>query len=197
MASKTFPLHSALKAQTHDAHMKMHRHPLLSPLQDKSISSPEYFGILRAFYEFHAAYEKAFKDIDRKFEHEFCPVDMLEKDFDALSLSRPEIVHMADVKDTCFSSYIGYLYVKQGSTLGGQYISAQLQKNLGLIKGENLFYFNGYGSDNGNIWRSFLSYIEDQSPHVKEEVAVKAAKNVFHDMDAFFKVKYTQSAGEA
>lgn len=188
-------LHQLLKSETHDAHMQMHEHPLLLPLQRADITMEKYNNILRAFYAFYQNYEDGFQDINPKYTHELKPIDLLQHDFSALSMQIPTDNQNASTLKSCFSEYLGYLYVKQGSTLGGQYISAQLKKNLGLVKGENLFFFNGYGSDTGKRWQEFLVYLNEMTDKIDENKVVSAARSVFNDMKQMFDQHY-KAAGQ-
>lgn len=189
-------LHQLLKSETHDAHIQMHEHPLLLPLQRADITMEKYNNILRAFYAFYQNHEDGFHGVDEKYAHALQPIVLLHRDFSALSLGVPTITNQQDRgQKSCFSEYLGYLYVKQGSTLGGQYISAQLKKNLGLVKGESLFFFNGYGSDTGKRWQEFLVYLNEMTDKIDENKVVSAARSVFNDMKQMFDQHY-KAAGQ-
>ncbi|WP_034383842.1 biliverdin-producing heme oxygenase [Deinococcus sp. YIM 77859] len=50
---------------------------------------------------------------------------------------------------------LGALYVLEGSTLGGQVLSRQLQARLALTPKRGLRYFSGYGPQTGAMWLAF------------------------------------------
>jgi heme oxygenase len=74
---------------------------------------------------------------------------------------------------------IGCLYVLEGATLGGQFISRHLAK-LGIGPTSGGLFFNGYGAKTGEMWKSFQTSAalycttEDQI-----ELAVTGAKATF------------------
>ncbi len=76
-----------------------------------------------------------------------------------------------------YSRFTGYLYVKQGSTLGGRVISKHLRNNLGLVEGKTNHFFAGFGEDTGLRWKSFLSLLED--PGIDTEEATAQAVSTF------------------
>lgn len=55
---------------------------------------------------------------------------------------------------------LGYLYVMEGSTLGGQLISRELNKRFGLTPDRGAAYFSGYGEDTRAMWESFRDRME-------------------------------------
>jgi heme oxygenase len=94
--------------------------------------------------------------------------------------SRPALPHFKSP-----ASVLGCLYVVEGSTLGGQFLSAHFQKSLGLKPGEGLSYFSGYGAQTGKMWRSFLAFLEEQSqshPEWTDEI-LASANNTFEKME--------------
>ena len=170
--------------------MRLHRHQRLQPLSGE-ISLPQYKDILKAFYGFYEFQEKRFAEFHGIFDDEATPLVWLEKDFAELKMDRPAptsgigggLREKAD-QAADYAEYIGYLYVKQGSTLGGQVISAHLKKELGLEKGRSIFFFNGYGRKTGEVWRGFLEFLENQEESIAAGDVVKSAKCVFSDLDA-------------
>jgi len=54
----------------------------------------------------------------------------------------------------------GWLYVLEGSTLGGQLIKRQVQERLGLGAQNGCQFFSSYGAEVGPMWRSFGQSLE-------------------------------------
>lgn len=175
--------------------MRLHEHTLLKPLQG-AITKDQYIQILEAFYNFYKAWEPIFAPFSGRFEEEINPLALLERDFEVFKHTPRK--HSADIfldingggteiGDIDLSAYVGYLYVKQGSTLGGQVISKHLKKELGLKKDETIFYFNGYGERTGDVWRSFTIFLEQsEKSDVDCKKALSYARKAFISMEEGF-----------
>ncbi|MFL5814989.1 MAG: biliverdin-producing heme oxygenase [Bdellovibrionia bacterium] len=88
----------------------------------------------------------------------------------------------------CFrspASVLGCLYVMEGSTLGGQFLSAHFEKSLGLNSEAGLSYFSGYGAQTGKMWRSFLSFLEEHAQRYPEwtDEILSSANETFEKME--------------
>jgi heme oxygenase len=76
---------------------------------------------------------------------------------------------------------LGWLYVLEGSTLGGQLIKRQVQERLGLGAHNGCQFFSSYGAEVGSMWRSFGQSLESfcqANPNCREEV-VESAETAF------------------
>ena len=149
------PLDS-LRAACGEMHEKLHLHPLLKPLTQADITLVDYHWILRAF-------DMAYRHMEsrRRVRSDRMPdapvlqwlaQDMklhgLSPEFSSLQVPYPAV--------DSFPKLAGYLYVKQGSTLGGRVISKQLAKHLGLSDGGTNHFFAGYGDETGQQWKRFM-----------------------------------------
>jgi heme oxygenase len=85
-----------------------------------------------------------------------------------------------------FSQYVGYLYVKQGSTLGGQVLCRHLQTNIGLSPNNGLRFFYGFGEHTRQHWLDVLRYFEDRKAEVNISTAVTSACNHFRQLQILF-----------
>ncbi|MCH2547655.1 MAG: biliverdin-producing heme oxygenase [Alphaproteobacteria bacterium] len=171
-------LHNALKEATHEQHEALHQHPLLKGLATGKISRLQWLKALQAFYCFYRVYEPAMQNYA---QFEQAPVmQWLEQDLQNLALNIPsEINSFPLVQIDDISKAVGYLYVKQGSTLGGQVISKKLRHSLGLEAGKEQMFFYGYGSETGKKWKLFLSQISEIENNIDREVTINTARLLF------------------
>ena len=51
---------------------------------------------------------------------------------------------------------LGYMYVIEGSTLGGQMILKHIKMVLGFDEHKGALFFGGYGNETGKRWKEFL-----------------------------------------
>lgn len=178
-------LHQRLKEETRAAHEALHTHPLLMPLGEGELTLAHYSRALEGFYQFYSHFEEAAAPCAST-DFVSAPVlHWLEKDFSVLDMQpEREIIHYFKSEIHDMADYLGYLYVKQGSTLGGQLISKHIHTHIHLAPGEEQFFFYGFGKETGPRWKAFLSYLEQQEGTVDDERVILAANAVFADMAA-------------
>lgn len=126
---------------------------------------------------FHAAYRqteqaKPESDIADSPVMEWLEADMACHGVTPLTWSSPAL--SLDTE----SKLWGYLYVKQGSTLGGQFISKQLKNHLNIDADQNRF-FNGYGAQTGMQWRQFKDAITARESSLNPAEVIATAKVSF------------------
>ena len=77
----------------------------------------------------------------------------------------------------------GYLYVLEGSTLGGQIITKLLKKNVQLLPAIPTRYFNAYGKQTRKYWDAFLKSLIDQDFNdIQKENLVTSAIDTFSNL---------------
>jgi heme oxygenase (biliverdin-IX-beta and delta-forming) len=96
--------------------------------------------------------------------------------FPGSTLMCPDIVAILNVAQA-----FGCLYVLEGSTLGGQIISRQLQAKLALTPENGCAFFSSYGPRVGQMWKVFGERLEmfcSDHPESREQI-VQAALATF------------------
>lgn len=165
---------SQLRQACDDQHQALHIHPLLEPLDRGAITLDRYKAILAMFY---AAYEQTEQHKPRNGLPDSPVIEWLKADMHAhavppLGWSSPALKLDTD------SKLIGYLYVKQGSTLGGQRISKHLQDALSLGPADNQFFY-GYGDKTGARWRRFKDKLESIEDSLQHDEVIATAQSAF------------------
>ncbi|WP_416396362.1 biliverdin-producing heme oxygenase [Allohahella sp. A8] len=186
--SSTSRLAAELRQATETVHLRLHHHPMLTQLHETSLSLQGYGTVLGAFHTFYSIWEPRLSRAGLAFAHEATPLDWLAKDFAVLGLqhspyaAQPENDHAA----MSGSEAIGYLYVRQGSTLGGQRISRHIQQQLGLTPGRDQFFFHGFGKRTGFFWKDFLRFLEEAelSGEIDIDAAAASAVSAFENLEA-------------
>lgn len=179
-----------LRSETRDVHEALHVHPLLAPMVSPGMTLQDYRYALLAF-------ERFYRTMEPQAPVAGAPVlEWLKADMDSqklmpidLSIDLPEL-------DTP-SKLWGYLYVKQGSTLGGSVISKTLRRYLGLQPLTDQRFFAGYGDENGKRWQKFIENLFASAPslHANEtvETALACFQGVANICDAVLCLKDAQN----
>ncbi|MBB5438890.1 heme oxygenase [Pedobacter sp. AK017] len=72
---------------------------------------------------------------------------------------------------------LGALYVIEGSTLGGKYISQMISQQLNIPVDEGLSFFNGYGESTMEMWARFKDYLNKEAIADEQQADVIEAAN--------------------
>lgn len=192
MHAKSSSLRERLREETDTVHQSLHRNPGLHQLIGGQSSIGLYQNVLKVFYQYYRALEGSFDFVapELRFPYEAQPLQWLAKDFSVQKFANQFSAFHAvpdNMVPNCLEAYLGYLYVKQGSTLGGQAISKQLKKNLGLEPGETQFFFYGFGNQTSVYWKEFLEYLGQLESKLDKDLVVIAAQTYFQLLDAAFR----------
>jgi heme oxygenase len=82
---------------------------------------------------------------------------------------------------------IGALYVMEDSTLGGKAISKMISQQLNLPMNIALSFFEGYGSNNENMWNGFKRAIDKLDLNEADQaVVIQSANDTFLQFGNWF-----------
>ena len=105
-------------------------------------------------------------------------VPALERDMAALKAAPPADAPLALPAGR--SEALGFLYVLEGSTLGGRVIDKQLR--VRGLSSEGLSFFQGYGEATGARWKAFCAVLERADD---KAAAARGARSAFAQMEAW------------
>jgi len=169
-----------LREATAREHQSVERH---MPLIDPGLTLAVYADVLSCLYTVIAGWDR--------WSGQHCPADLtvlmegrqragwLEADLRALGVTVPECLPL-DIAglDTERASFLGAMYVVEGSTLGGQYIANALEPRLGLSKEHGTAYFRSYGTDTARRWKEFQAILA-QVDDAETDAVIAGAKRMF------------------
>ena len=167
-----------IKSETLEEHQQAEAQllPFLNSIQTRA----QYIQLLQSFLQFYQPFENL---IHAALTPEQLP-DLHERRHahrllsDLRELNAAEGLLPVPVRDTLTAPGAwGALYVQEGSTLGGQYISRLLLKNEALrLTPAQVSFFSGYGSQTGTRWKLFQESLNKQRD---EDAIIAAAKHTF------------------
>jgi len=87
---------------------------------------------------------------------------------------------------TGIPSLLGYLYVVEGSTLGGQFIVKKLRIKYGFTGDEGCLFFNGYSDKTAGIWDEFCCFLNEYHfDEAQENAVIRSACDTFEKLSAW------------
>ncbi len=178
-------LHETLKQATLPNHNELEQLMFVNEIMNGSLSLQQYTEILITNYIVHNLYEE---DLFDKLSPQMAGKLQTEKrkktnallaDLQELQITPP----VAKKEDTTFkksdAEILGALYVLEGATLGGSVIVKRLKTNPNLSNlNLNFHYYQIYGSELINNWKSFCEIL-NQQPEETFEATVAGAKKMF------------------
>jgi len=176
----------ALRHHTREQHEALHTHPLLSGLSDTSLTLADFHHILLAFEAYYSHAEAAClagwpEDVPNAPVLTWLGSDLAQHGLESRAHSIAFVHPPIDTR----SKLVGYLYTKQGSTLGGHVISKHLERQLRLIPRLDQWFFAGYGHDNGANWKKFTTHLDDLSDALNPEEVLASARQSFETIAWF------------
>lgn len=183
-------IRSLLKEKTQSQHTHVENTPLLKKITEKNITLAEYIQLLKKLYGYIYQCERTILSI------KFCNLihgrektDLLIKDLTDLQSMDQSIQIAQQNSDTPILSQkldiLGYLYVIEGSTLGGQVISKILSNLLDLSPKHGLHYFYGYGSHTKKKWDEICIQLNTISSEPEMNAVITSANNTFETLSAW------------
>ncbi|MNS34629.1 Heme oxygenase [compost metagenome] len=186
----TLTLRGALKAHTGALHERLEAGlDLTGPHLDRE----RYAAMMARFHGFYAALEPALLEAawpDHGVVYaERLKTPALRRDLAAFGTT-PDAVDQLPVCEALPrvdtpARRLGCMYVLEGSTLGGQFLSRHFATALGLTPETGCAFFSGYGPATGPRWAAFVKLLDAlDSPDTRAE-ALEAALETFEKLEAW------------
>lgn len=185
LSSAESAIHQRLKQATQQSHDNLES---CLPLLDSGLSWARYRSIMEQFYGFYGPLEARNLRTSPSWLHEELlnrrKVPWLIEDLTHLGLARLEIGCLPLCEDIppirTEAELLGSLYVVEGATLGGHVVSRCLSQSLGEGSVGCSQFFQSYGADVPQKWRSFLELLSQRiNSAEQEEQAVRMACATF------------------
>ncbi len=131
-------------------------------LASGALTVERYRRTLERFFGYYRPLEEAIHAIDGWAESgldlgERRKAGLLEADLRALGVGTPDDLPRCRNLPPCgrTAAAFGCLYVLEGATLGGQFISRHVRQTLGVTPETGGRFFHGYGGRTGAMWQAF------------------------------------------
>lgn len=190
-------LHNALRIATLPWHDQIDRHPMLARLLSQKLTESQYHHSLMVLYLFHQPVHTILTQMllrhfpDAHYALPNRPA-WLEQDLAQFQVhSKPLLnahskgVPPGDWARSHFltpTAMLGWLYVVEGSALGGEIICTHVRQNLKDSPRIGTHFFEGMGTQTAAQWRSFWDFAAAYCPSTGIEFAAQAAANLFEQL---------------
>jgi len=148
-------------------------------------NTQDYIDLLQLFYSYFGGLEKL---IDEQLDQSRLPdydqrrkSSSLANDIIALGGTPQEMADSAALPAISNTlQAMAALYVIEGSTLGGKFISKMIAQQLHINDGTGLSFFNSYGNNTDVMWNTFKDVLNTQSTSAQENnVVIETANDTF------------------
>lgn len=176
------PVHGRLREATHLQHEALERR---SNVLGRIVAPDARRTLVEGFHRLHASLEPGLArwldDVESLDFEERRRAPWLVRDLEVLA-GRVEIDPAAPAPGSRLEA-LGWLYVLEGSTLGGRVIRKQVAASDGGMDG--LGFLDPYGARQGERWKSFLAVLEREARSEGDvETVVAGARNAFRYAEA-------------
>lgn len=173
-----------LRASTSQIHKELDS--WLMPVFRQVNDTATYEQVLKAFYDYYTpVMEMVSGEIDTQYLPDFAQrrkPELILNDLDAINkknnfISQPP-ASLPVISNA--SEAFGALYVLEGSTLGGVFLSRLLAENMNITDNSGLSFFYGYGKESREKWTVFIEQINlFAAERGNEEAILRAACDTF------------------
>jgi heme oxygenase len=180
-----------LRQGTRVIHEQLHHHPSFAELMDETIALPGYYALLTRLFGYHHGLELALDAAVFPERRQAPPVDRrsqrLLQDLEELGPSGSDPAPLTQtVKLDAIKSYgawLGVLYVREGSMMGGRALAAKLDHLFGSqLSGRR--FFQGGGGD-GAAWQRLCRAMDALDEPAAQDQALQAAVASFELFDTW------------
>lgn len=170
----------ALKEQTREAHNQVEAVSYSNNIMDGILNLKQYTTIIIANYIFNKGIEDIAYPViiesgmaDRFELVSRSKTNLLLADLEHLGIGADDVDTFYP-KITTIEQALGYLYVAEGSTLGGAVIARALAKNQNLQSVTSYGFYGCYGENVGTMWKNFIIAMESSAPRINNNPAIVA-----------------------
>jgi heme oxygenase len=184
-----------LRSGTRDLHGLIETNPLHRAIVDGTVTRAGYLRLLQRMYGVHCRFEywAGLRTEWSQFGFDFGErrrLALLERDLKALDFVSASALPAAPLplEEVGFPFLLGYLYVLEGSTLGGQIMCRLIQRHLGLTPDSGSAYFHSCGALVGARWRACQELLSRAgAPSSAADEIVGGARDAFIRIDSWLR----------
>jgi len=178
-----------LKEKTAVYHKEIEDKLESNKLFNSTFTDKNYYKMLQVNHIFLKSYEDSIKeflnekDLENLALTKLNKLSLIQQDINELGLEELNVPKQFELQNR--AEAIGALYVIEGSMLGGNVIAKTLKK-YPFLENKSFIYFGHYGENLGQIWKTFIGYINQEFTTEEEQQQVfEGAKKAYEDLISF------------
>lgn len=188
------PIMDWLRRETQEQHTRVEALPFFRVLAARELPLASYGGLLHALATVYAVFEQELMQAQHPrlvavWDGALGKLPLIQRDLAALQLHRLPEMPAAELQAHLLAQHIrqrahnepvsllGYLYVLDGSTLGGMVVQAQVARAFGLRRSTGLAYLSSYGTATKAHWTTFSQRMNTALTDMAEQHRVVTAAN--------------------
>lgn len=184
-------LRERLKKSTSGLHVTLEKTSLAQSLANATISRPQYEKYLLALSLFHGDVELMILKMGEWKHYDLdislhLRLPLLLADIKALKIIPPRPINIPDLEMSIdFPTAVGVMYVLEGSTMGGRFLSQRLTHLCDDNGIPATRYFQAYGEETMKRWQEYCLFLDrfgTEHPEMEDRV-VDAACTMFVYME--------------
>ncbi len=183
-----------LKEATSQQHLLLESNVLLSGLVSADITLHQYYCYLFLMKHIQLSYENEVLKVmaeqlplwPYRKSSAVIAEDLARINYTPAGVAKPAIEKF--YVDTDVPGYVlGFMYVMEGSRLGGKVIYKNIHRTLGFNENDGAKYVADYGFNTGNLWKKFIhQFAVHVVKNSLEDETVKGAGKAFASIYDFF-----------
>jgi heme oxygenase (biliverdin-IX-beta and delta-forming) len=186
-------IHAQLKSATHENHTRVEQVPISKQMLSDTLTLGEYSAYLSALYGFIAPSEKHITGLITPARQK---LPLLEHDLAVFGIDPGSVpLWNGNLPLDTLPRAFGYLYVIEGSTLGGRLLLRHVTQTLKLTTGTA--YLKGYGENTGAMWKEFCAIMTEQIGQDDVDSLIRSACATFEALEHWLgKGAYDRKTGD-
>lgn len=187
-----------LKNSTKEYHKELETIMFSNKLMDKTLSFSEYYQLITVNYIYNSKLEDKINNLKNNEILNELNIEerrkkqLILKDFDELKIDYlfiNKIFKNFDLKINNIYDFLAYLYLAEGSTLGGKIILKALKENDNVKEINNFNFYNCYGESTSKMWKDFCSLLNNfVNEDDKKEYVLNSAINAYKQFINIFEL---------
>lgn len=191
-------LRKRLQEETKSLHDKIEQTFLLKSIILQEITLSDYQLLIKKFYGFTAPCEALIDSltcnvlINNRKKKPWLEQDLLAlKIFNDNDTKLPICLDLPVLSE--YEQVLGYLYVMEGATLGGQVITKLLKNQLPITLDQGGRFFYGYGDETKLMWDDFCRNLYSINDIEQQNKVVHSASDTFNRLHKWMESKTQRS----
>lgn len=172
-----------IKTETANKHNDVEAAGYSGQIMSGTLTLDEYKKLILSNLVLNKAFEKQWSSLKFNLPAELLleqrrKTESLKKDAAFLGITATESNEILFPIEN-YESFMGVLYVFEGSMLGGAIIHKQLKQNPNLSELAEFHFYSCYGENLSIMWKTFLSHLNQIEDTAKVDEAIASAKTTF------------------